>query len=339
MNTSKIDRRIILFFFAGLTSFLLTPQSIPGQTEKLGAVTYSPVKGWTKSAKEHAVVFSEVNQATGKFCFITIYRETSSAGSPQKDFASEWDLRAVKPFGAEADPKTVTEPDNGWTAIAGGSQIDFNGNKAFAFLTVLSGFGKTVSVLGILNDESYLPQLQAFVEAMDVDKTVVAQAAPPAPATPTPTALRYDDFGRLIIPPPTRQLTIADLAGEWGQNDGINTRYVYRDSGTYAGADSLHFTNKMTLTAQGGYANDFFAIQNGRKIKEDTKGSFGVSDRVFFIKEGNLTKYVIRGWLELPDMTIFVVCGPWYNDDVIPSEIFTNPDQGANLNSKWVRKR
>jgi hypothetical protein len=50
-------------------------------------------------------------------------------------------------------------------------------------------------------------------------------------------------------------------------------------------------------------------------------------------------KYVIRGWLELPDMTILEVCGPWYNDDVIPAEIFSNPNQGANLNSKWVRKK
>jgi len=33
------------------------------------------------------------------------------------------------------------------------------------------------------------------------------------------------------------------------------------------------------------------------------------------------------------------VCGPWYNDDVIPEEIFTNPLQGANLNKKWARKK
>jgi hypothetical protein len=45
------------------------------------------------------------------------------------------------------------------------------------------------------------------------------------------------------------------------------------------------------------------------------------------------------GWLELPDMTILEVCGPWYSDQEIPSEIFTNPDQGANLNSRWVRKK
>ena len=205
----------------------------------------------------------------------------------------------------------------------------FRVTKPFAFLNVLSGFGKTVSVLGILNDDSYLPQLKAFVEHLDMEEeNRVVTAAPPAMVD-----------GKLIIPPISRQLTIADLVGEWGQNDGINTRYVDRYSGTYAGFESLHFTNKMTITAGGRYYNDFFAIQNGRKIKEDTAGTVTVKGRVLIISDRNTRKYVIRGWLELPDITILEICGPWYNDDVIPAEIFTNPNQGANLDSKWVRKK
>ena len=136
-----------------------------------------------------------------------------------------------------------------------------------------------------------------------------------------------------------RRATVADLVGEWGQNDSINTRYVDRYSGTYAGFESLHFTNKMTITAQGGYYNDFFAIQNGKKIKEDTNGTVAITGRVLSIKERNTKKYVIRGWLELPDMTILEVCGPWYDDDVIPEAIFSDPNQGANLDKKWVRKK
>jgi hypothetical protein len=318
-----------------ITLCLLLVAAALGQTEKLGAITYVPVKGWTRSAKDHAVVFSEIDQTKGAFCFITLYRETASAGSAQKDFALEWDHRVVKPFGGETDPKTVTEPDNGWTAIAGGSPIDFNGNKAFAFLTVLSGFGKTVSVLGILNDESYLPKLQGFVETMDVDKAVDAGPVTPSAST---TALQYDNFGRLLIPLPTRQLTLSDIAGQWGESDGINVRLVYRDSGNYAGTDSLHYKSKMTFTADGGYANDFYAIQNGKMIKEKSGGTIAINGRVISIRLKNTAKYVIRGWLELPDMTILEVCGPWYDDDVIPQEIFSNPLQGANLNKKWARK-
>ncbi len=332
MKTSKA----IFSIFIGAILCLFASQAFFAQAEKLGAIKFTPPKGWTKTAKEHAVVFSEINQAKGNFCFITLYAEAPSVGTPQQDFAKEWKTRVVEPWGAEANPKTVTEPDNGWTGIAGGAPIDFNGNKAFAFLTVLSGFGKTVSVLGVLNDESYLPQLQAFVETMDVDKTTATTAV--AAAT-TAAAPQLDSFGRLIIPLPARQLTMADLAGEWGENDGINIRYVYRDSGTYAGADSLHFRSKMTITAQGGYYNDFFAIQNGKKIKENTTGTVAVAGRILVIKQGNTKRYVIRGWLELPDMTILKVCGPWYGDDVIPEKIFTDLEHGSNLNSTWIRKK
>ncbi|TFG76102.1 MAG: hypothetical protein E4H23_09995 [Chrysiogenales bacterium] len=94
----------------------------------------------------------------------------------------------------------------------------------------------------------------------------------------------------------------------------------------------------MTITKQGEYYSDFFAIHNGRKIKEKTSGTVTITGRVLAIKRNNTQKYVVRGWLELPDITIMEVCGPWYDDDVIPPEIFTNPDQGANLDKKWVRK-
>lgn len=318
-----------------LTLCVGVPSLAKAQTEKLGDIKFTPPKGWEKSAKDHAVVFSSLNPAEREFGFITLYAASPSEGTPDKDFARQWNERVVKPWKGEANPKTETVPDNGWTAIAGGSQIDFNGNKAFAFLTVISGFGKSVAVLGITNGDWYLGPLQAFVEGMDIDKSPLLSTS----ATLSPGPLKYDDWGRLLIPLPTRQLTLADLAGQWGESDGINVRYVYRDSGNYAGSDSLHYKSKMTFSADGGYFNDFYAIQNGKMIKDKSAGTISVSGRVLSIRHKNTAKYVIRGWLELPDMTVLEVCGPWYDDDVIPQEIFTNPVQGANLNKKWFRKK
>ncbi|MGH9949801.1 MAG: hypothetical protein ACRD6X_21750, partial [Pyrinomonadaceae bacterium] len=295
-----------------------------------------------KAAKDHAVVFSEIDQKAGNFCFITLYAASQSEGSPQKDFAREWKTRVVEPWGGEATPKTETVPDNGWTGVAGGTQIEFNGTKAFAFLTVVSGFGKTVSVLGILNADSYLAPLQAFVENLDIDKTAATsttKTAATASSASSTGPLQYDAYEHLIITPPTRQLTLADLVGNWGEAASFHQRYVYRDSGNYAGADSLTFKSKMTFTSDGGFYDDFYAIQNGKMIKEKTAGSISVSGRVLSIRQRNTAKYVIRGWLELPDMTVLEVCGPWYDDDVIPQEIFTNPAQGANLNKQWARKK
>ena len=330
--------RISVAMCAALLSSLIGTQVVAGQTENLGPVKYAPPTGFTKTAKEHAVVFSKLDQEKANFCFITLYAAAPSSGNAQSDFSAEWKTRVVDPWGGDANPKTETASDKGWTAIAGGAPIDFQGNKAFAFLTVVSGFSKSVSVLTVLNDESYLPVATAFIERMDIDKTVTA---PPTPvrATAAAPALQYDSYGNLQIPAPTRQLTLADIAGQWGENDGINVRYVYRDSGNYAGTDSLHYKSKMTFSADGGYYNDFYAIQNGKMIKDKSAGVIAITGRVLSVRQKNTAKYVIRGWLELPDMTILEVCGPWYDDDVIPQEIFNNPVQGANLNKKWIRKK
>ncbi len=332
---TKLFCKLSFCFFVLIVAGLFIPQMAFCQTEKLGSVQYSPPKGLKKTTKENIVTFSELDEAAGKFCIITLYGVTAGTGSAQKDFTREWNNLVVEPLAAEANPKTETQAADGWTAIAGGTTVDFQGSKAAAFLTVYSGFGKTVSVLGVFNDESYLTKLVAFSSSLDIEKEKETIAVAPAAAVAPP---RTED-GRLVIPMPTRDLTIADLAGEWGENAGITTTYVDRYTGAYAGFDSLHFSNKMTITADGGYYNDFFALQNGRKIKEKTSGTIAVAGRVIAIKETSIRKYVVRGWLELPDMTILKVCGAFYDDDVIPAEVFTNPEHGSNLNKTWVRKK
>lgn len=176
-----------------LTSFivcLVFSTAVVAQKESLGAVKYTPPKGWTKTQNENAVIFSEINQTTGKFCLITLYGVTVSSGAPERDFAGTWNDRVEKILGAEANPETQAVTAEGWTLTVGGSQIDFQGNKALAFLSVLSGYGRSVSILGILSDNTYLPQLQAFVKSIEVDKSA-AMLTPPVikPALPETQAL------------------------------------------------------------------------------------------------------------------------------------------------------
>ena len=331
MQPTILNRNLLIETFTGIVIGLLLPYAAFGQMEKLGAVQYTTPTGWTKTKKvENVLGFSTVNETTGTFCIITLYGATPGTGNAQSDFAREWKNLVVDALSAPLGPKTETQMEDGWTATAGGTAVEFNGIKAVAFLTVFSGYGKTVSVLGVFNDETHLAALTAFVSGMDIDKTVAA--APQTYAVPT-------QDGKVIIPMPSRQLTVADLAGQWSETAGFSTTYVDRYTGAYAGTDSLHYRNTSTITKNGGYTSDFFAIQNGKKIIDKTTGSVSIDGRVLSIKQKNTAKYVIRGWLELPEMTVLKVCGPWYDDQVIPENIFSNPDQGANLNSNWVRKR
>lgn len=163
--------KIILSLFVTLVCCLSAPQTAFGQTEKLGIVNYTPPKGWVKTAKaENIVIFSRLDETSGGFCVITLYGATRSTGKPKSDFTKEWNNLVVKPFQAKENPKTEVESANGWTITAGAASVDFQGVESMAFLSVMSGYGKTVSVLGISNDESYMPQLVAFNSGLELDK-------------------------------------------------------------------------------------------------------------------------------------------------------------------------
>ena len=162
---------------------------------------------------------------------------------------------------------------------------------------------------------------------------VTGVAGPGAAARAAQTA----GGGRLVIPAPTRTIVIADLAGEWGHDDGISTTYVDRTTGAYVGTDSLRFTEKWLITAKGAISLDFFGIQNGRKIVEKSAGVVTLSaDRILVIRMSNEQRYLLRGWLETPAMTVMKINGPWYADG-IPADIISNPAQGVNLDKTWAR--
>lgn len=334
----KSRNKIVLL---GLIAFgLLFTQAVFSQTEKLGIVKYTPPAGMSKLPKENTVAFNQYDQATGKFCIITLYGATPGTGNAKGDFAREWNNLVLKTFTtAEKNPSTESTSADGWTAIGGGAEVEGGVGKAIAFLTVISGFGQTVSVLGVFNDQSHAAKLDSFITALEMDK-VKAPAAGNTTIATGPASAAFDAGGKLIIPQPSRQLTVVDLAGEWGEDaQRISTTYVYRSSGSYAGTDSLAFRSKMSFTRNGGYLNDFFAIRNGQKEIDKTVGTFTIAGRVLSLRHKGTAKYVIRGWLELDDMTILKVCGPWFDDGEIPERVFTDPEYGVNLEKIWVRKK
>lgn len=170
--------RIIIALFVLQILCLFAPKTIYGQTELLDGVTYSPPKGWAKTVKEGAVVYTDIDKAANTFCVLTVYGMTGGSGDPKNDFAAAWKEFVVAPFAADADPKTQSQPAaDGWTATAGGALIEMSGIKSAAVLTVFSGYGKTASVLAIFNDESYSSKMEALVEGIKLDKTAVVASS------------------------------------------------------------------------------------------------------------------------------------------------------------------
>lgn len=146
-----------------------------------------------------------------------------------------------------------------------------------------------------------------------------------------------DGGASLKVPAASSRLTMADLVGEWGTRDGLITTYVDKATGAYAGSDALHFTSTWTITGEGTITQDFSGLQNGRKIQETSSGTVRLDGGVLAIAMRNRQRYVIRGFEIRPEGTVMKLNGPWY-DDPIPSDIFSNPEQGANLDQLWVRR-
>ncbi len=350
MKNIQISRKIILGLFITINLCFFSPQTAFSQTEKLGSVSYTSPQGWTKDFKQNVVGFSNLNQKTGGFCIISLYGATPGTKKTTADFTKEWNYLVTTNMKAEAVPQTDTQNDDGWTLISGGSAVESEVGKAVAFLTVISGYGKTISILAVFNDPVYVKDVDNFIKAIDIDKSNPPANNMPANNTTSNSQPTFDEGGNLIIPQSTRQLTTADLAGVW--IDGPNrmtTEYVYSGSGKSAGRDTTAFEVKTTFKSDGTYSSFFNSVRKKYETESDNKtGPYSINGLLLSMqgtgysgKSIITTKWVIRGWLELPEMTVLELAGPWYDNAEIPEINFTDfsPESKFRGVTRWIRKK
>ena len=64
----------------------------------------------------------------------------------------------------------------------------------------------------------------------------------------TPT---YDSYKTLIVPPPLRAITQADMAGDWRLDSGVVSSYVSTATGGYAGFTSIAISEAYSVDGKG----------------------------------------------------------------------------------------
>lgn len=208
----------ISVFFALQLLVLIAPLAVFCQTEKLDIIEYTPPNGWTKTPKDGLIVYNTYDKTSGGFCLLTVYPSTASAGSPIKDFVNSWKERVAQPFKADGDPKTETQTQDGWTSVTSAAQIESDGAKSALLMTVVSGYGRTASILAIFNNQEYLPQIDAFLAGLKMNKAqAIADAKPNPPASTTPTT------------PVANSYSPAALVGRWGTGtagDSVSGNFI-----------------------------------------------------------------------------------------------------------------
>jgi hypothetical protein len=169
-----------------------------------------------------------------------------------------------------------------------------------------------------------------------------SSSSPPAlpPAVPQGGPLKGPN-GKLNVPPPGRPLTFADLTGEWNNDDSVLTNYV-NSRGDSAGFESIATREKWIFDGRGGVSSAFTGTTAGRggarQVNEKKSGTVIFSGMVMTLGWNGAVQpsYIIRGWRELPGMTVLLLNGPWYGN--VPGDVLADRNKGTNLNSYWVRK-
>jgi hypothetical protein len=287
--------------------------------------TFTPPPGWQVERRDSGTgEYVLVSKAVaGRYCTAVVFHSTDARENLEASFASEWARVALATLDPVATPRPAMRQVGSLTVAIGAAASTAQGQPIIGLLFVVDAGVRVVSLLTLAPSFASLEPYRAELDTILGTLAVRRVESPP-------------DVGAPSVSRPT--LTIADLAGEWGRNDGINTRYVDAHTGTYAGTDSIHFTETWQIAPDGTIALDFFGIHNGRRITEAAKGTVTLSaDGILVIRKPNEQRFVLRGWETAGDTTVMTLNGPWY--DSIPADVIANPSIGFNLDQRWVRRQ
>lgn len=211
----------------------------PARAASFDLLTFTVPEGYKLVQKGTQVELTKANATS--YCMVIAYTSTPASADLDASFAAEWEAVALKTIARVDAPEPATRKVGNTRAAVGSASSTAGDQPIWAMLVVLDAGASVLSVLVLSPSEeafeAYEAEIEKLLRGMAVKK--VAAAERPSPASPAPQLVD----GRLVVPPPARALTVADLAGDWGHNDGITTTYVDRHTGAYAGFASLHFTN------------------------------------------------------------------------------------------------
>ncbi len=188
-----------------LSLLLLGSLGLCAQPITYDIASFTLPKGWTKTLENNVAVQYTKKEGT-KWAQVAVYKNTTSLGSPEADFDSEWEKLAVVPYKIEGVPvKTAVENAMGeWKKISGSGKWIFNGKEVTTTVTTFTGYGACISFVVNLSDPKFSAvcnEVLASVQLQqgnsgttDVTGTIPENTAPPAtnPTAPIQTGFKFN---------------------------------------------------------------------------------------------------------------------------------------------------
>ncbi|MBN8575860.1 MAG: hypothetical protein J0L66_02915 [Cytophagales bacterium] len=190
----KTSVKLLILFSVMLWAF--ASQAQPRETFDI--ISFIPPKGWKKESTGNVVSFVTSNKA-GNWCRMAVYKSIESNRGPAADFDHEWNELVTKVYQGTTKPVPESSIEDGWTALSGVSAFTWQGKSSTILLNTISGYEREVVITVTMNSQTYMSNIQAFLNSIDLQKP--AQTSTPVvapvvtPSNPAPVTNSTNSSG------------------------------------------------------------------------------------------------------------------------------------------------
>jgi hypothetical protein len=260
----------IKFFLLAHVILLITATAC-SQTQTFDLVTYAPPKGWKKETRATVVSFSKKDDKAKTWCIINIVKSTASKGSIDADFENDWQELMVKPYKMSAAQTDSVQEADGWKAKSGAGTFTFNNANAIGLLNTFTGYNTCVSIATITNSETYLPDVEKFLNSLDIKN----------PRSSPNTQNSGNTGNNSAIPPQLINYTWKSTQNRKDVNGYFagysSNTYQFKSNGTYTFNNTAfqNYTPKYNITDEEGT----YQVSGNTIILKPTKNRYHVHQR------------------------------------------------------------
>jgi len=214
--------RSFLWIIALVTSAGLAaqPTSAAAAARTWDLVTYTAPEGFKvlEMKEEGRSRVELMKRSASSFCMVSIYFSEPASSDLEASFAAVWKAAALETIDAVDSPEPTTRNLGNARAAVGSATLT---SGIWAMLIVFDAGASVLPMLVLTPTEDAFEAYEAEVERM-LSGLVVKRVERTEDAPAGVVAAEPQTAGG--IPTPTRTITVADLAGEWGYNSGITRR-------------------------------------------------------------------------------------------------------------------
>lgn len=307
--------------------------SASAATHTMDIVTFQVPAGW--KVEETPGHFQMTYTEEGSFCLIGIYKSTDARPEMPTNFASEWKHIVEATFDKPIPPVTPKKVKVGNVDALWAAANVKKGDKDFwAQLFVLDAGAKTTSIMMLTYSEesfdAYRRAVEPMLAKMEVKKVERVGAAPAAAAPEPPPK------PKLEVPAVPKKLTLAEIAGDWKEDDSVLTDYDKAKIRTIADYQALPSRAQLKIDAKGNATLTTVAKEGAQPVVSNGKATL-TPDKVltFKAKGGTPQIWAVRGLFTDPSLVVLKMNGPWMGD--IPMDVKADPKKGPSLDHYWVK--